>query len=680
MVLVSGQDYRSAGCRGFQIGVSRHPGGSLDRLRLIVIVGLAIVAFGGGPLAASAAAAAAPDHAVPTAPKVVLIVGPVGDVTPFYRKLADEAAAGASKLTTNVVKVYSPDATWENVKAALQGASVVVYLGHGNGWPSRYTNSLYPLSQDGFGLNPHVGAADSHQYFGEQQIGDQVKLAKDAVVIFSHLCYASGNTEPGLPEGTLDQAQQRVDNYAAGFFRAGAGAVIADSYLTPAYYVQAVLKAERSIDSIWRNAPNRNDHFLRFTSVRTKGAIAQMDPDNIASGFHRSIVLKARLTSSQVIGNAVRGPQIPVPIAEPTLAGLGVTFSAPDLTSPPTAGTHTTLTLPLTKQAAGLLPASLMIGTRWDRLDPGTGAPAAAVDLTVTPGASPSPAASSAPGLGASSAPGPTPSALPTASASGAVGSGPASTGGPMASATASASATQSAPPTASPAPSSAPATGGGEDPGTTAIDGGAIDLVVPERPGEIVAPVKATRLKSGGIAVPVTVPATPGLYRLVATVHQPDGVAYDAATQALIPALVVRVTGPITATYGAPAAARTSSGATFTLNVRVTNLGRDAWGELARDHGRGTPVFEPATQAVLVARWVDLGAAVGLSAAPSAVATMLLPAGLAPGASVAVPVQLTSPIGPGAYLIVLDVIDPVTGSLAAAGVPPGIVRVTVAG
>ncbi|MFL5778930.1 MAG: hypothetical protein ACJ761_08315, partial [Chloroflexota bacterium] len=138
------------------------------------------------------------------APKVVLIVGPAGTSTPYYRRLADEAAVAAARLTTNVVKVYSPDATWTNVKAALQGASLVVYLGHGNGWPSIYRDALYPPTQNGFGLNPHAGAADAHQYFGEDQIGSQIKLAPDAVVVFSHLCYASGNTEPGLAEGTLD--------------------------------------------------------------------------------------------------------------------------------------------------------------------------------------------------------------------------------------------------------------------------------------------------------------------------------------------------------------------------------------------------------------------------------------------------------------------------------------------
>src|SRR3954454_11132018 len=119
-------------------------------LRIIILAALAILAIGAGPLAARVTAAGR------AAPKVVLIVGPAGGATPYYRRLADEAAAEAAKLTPNVVKVYSPDATWSNVKAALVCASVVVYLGHGNGWPSIYRSSLYPLTEDGFGLNPHA--------------------------------------------------------------------------------------------------------------------------------------------------------------------------------------------------------------------------------------------------------------------------------------------------------------------------------------------------------------------------------------------------------------------------------------------------------------------------------------------------------------------------------------------
>ena len=47
-----------------------------------------------------------------------------------------------------------------------------------------------------------------------------LKLAPGAIVILNHLCYASGNSEPGNPEPTVSVAHQRADNYAAGFLKA----------------------------------------------------------------------------------------------------------------------------------------------------------------------------------------------------------------------------------------------------------------------------------------------------------------------------------------------------------------------------------------------------------------------------------------------------------------------------
>ena len=170
---------------------------SLRRLGRLGLVAASVLLLGG-----AGSVVARTDPARP-APKVVVIVGPAGSATADYRVLAEETAAAAEKLTPNVVRVYSPDATWERVKAALQGASVVVYLGHGNGWPSVYHDALFPSTEDGFGLNPLAGAADAHQYFGEDRIAAEVHLAPNALVVFSHLCYASGLSEPDLPEGTL---------------------------------------------------------------------------------------------------------------------------------------------------------------------------------------------------------------------------------------------------------------------------------------------------------------------------------------------------------------------------------------------------------------------------------------------------------------------------------------------
>ena len=69
------------------------------------------------------------------------------------------------------------------------------------------------------------------------------------------------------------------------------------------------------------------------------------------------------------------------------------------------------------------------------------------------------------------------------------------------------------------------------------------LDLVVPERVGDVVAPAPVAIGKKA-LSIPVSMPSVPGKYRLTITLHDKDGVVYDAATQALIPSLIVRVTG----------------------------------------------------------------------------------------------------------------------------------------
>ena len=567
----------------------------MKRASVIVLVSLlALMAIGPvGP------ASAASRQGV--APKVAIVVGPAGSATENYRKLGNEAAAAALKFTPNVVRVYSPDATWPAVKKALNGASIVVYLGHGNGWPSKYRHELTPATQNGFGLNPHAGAGDVHQYFGEGRIGKEIKLAKDAVVVLSHLCYASGNTEPGLPEGTLEMGQQRVDNYAAGFIKAGAAAVIAEGHMGPAYYVRSILAGKSTIDRIWRDSPTYHGHLLRFDSLRSPGYTAQMDPTRPDSGFYRSIVLRDGLAAANTLAGATRS-QIgrDLPPLEPTLAGLGMEFDAPDLASPPNAGATTDFTFRVGASDPSVVPAGVMVAVRWDSLsDPAAVVPAAP--------ATPAPAAS------------------PAASA----------------------------------------------DPEPPA----AVDLVTPEVIGQVVAPVAATRT-DGGISVPVTVPTKPGLYRLVGTIHGADGVAYDAATQALMPALIVRVTGQLSARYVAPAAAYASAGGTLKLRVGITNMGASAWGSKAVKPSIARAEKSPARRAALTVRWVSLSGVPG--AAPAEEHSSPLPPGLAPGSSAAVDLVLAAPTAPGDYLLILDVVTPQRGSLAGAGVPPGIVRVTV--
>ncbi len=217
-------------------------------------------------------------------PKVVIIVGATHGATASYRDRADLAYAEAIKYTPNVVKVYSPNATWSKVKAATAGANIVIYFGHGNGWPSPYTYDPEYTTKDGFGLNFDSNGDGKlsdyeNRYYGEPYVS-QLDLAPNAIVMLHHLCYAAGNSEPGDADPSLSVAKQRVDNYAAGFLKAGAAAVIADGHRGPVDYLRTLFTTDQTLESWWLGQPNATGNQFSFASSRTPGATAMMDPDN----------------------------------------------------------------------------------------------------------------------------------------------------------------------------------------------------------------------------------------------------------------------------------------------------------------------------------------------------------------------------------------------------------------
>ncbi|TMD32934.1 MAG: hypothetical protein E6I94_00620 [Chloroflexi bacterium] len=601
----------------------------LSRRRLLQPLLGAAVALGA---LATPVAAAHPD------PRVVVVVGPVGDLTTTYRSIGRAAAEEAAKWTSDVVTIFSPDATWPAVRRGLQGASIVVYLGHGNGFPSPHRSAPYPPSQNGLGLNPVAGGDDAaHQYFGESFLAADVRLAPHAVVLLSHLCYASGNSESGMPDPSLAVAGQRVDNYAAGWLRAGADAVIADTFGAPGSYLRPILSSTSTIDRIWRSAPSFRGNVSAFPSARTPGAVALLDPTAPDSGFNRSLVWRPGLRADQVVAGRADASPLPMPngiITPPepspplSLALLGASVRAPTLASAPAvrglvAGTRAMLTLPVRTPAGIRLPAGLELGIRWQ---------AVALDSAT--------------------------SAIPGATGS----SGPA-TGPPS----------PAVPPDVPPP----------------------IALVVPEAPESVVTPVPA-RASRGRLSVVLRLPAVPGRYRLVTTIHGADGVAFDAASQALIPALSVKVSATLSVAYATPASLATTSGSTSTFPVRIANDGVRPWAAPQFDGGS---VFDP--PAVhrpgprLVATWIALGAIGAQPAAPDGAqggAGAATGAGaqgfdpivasvprLAPGDQAQVDLALLAPPTPGQYLLVIDLVTPLDGSLAATGVAPAIVRVVVA-
>ena len=237
--------------------------------------------------------------------KVVIIVGATHGATAAYRADADQAYAEAIKYTPNVVKVYSPNATWAKVKAAVAGASVVIYMGHGNGWPSPYTNDAAYTTKDGFGLNATEGAGDSNNvYYGEPYVST-LDLAPGAVVILNHLCYAAGNSEPGCRRAN-GQRRPPASGQLRGRVPEGRRSRCHRRRLHgPLDFLRDLFTTGQSIEAPWANQSNGNGNAVSFASVRTPAATAFQDPQTPTSGFYRSLV--ARSTSSTNDGIASGG-------------------------------------------------------------------------------------------------------------------------------------------------------------------------------------------------------------------------------------------------------------------------------------------------------------------------------------------------------------------------------------
>lgn len=181
-------------------------------------VALAPVLLVGVALAASPSAAAA----MPTTPKVAIIVGPTGSMTPHLIDLANRVARAARNSGATVAKAYSPNAYPRRVLRAVRNANVVVYFGHGNGYPNPYNSVITPSKVDGWGLqgpNAYGTHADSWsdgtlKYYGESWIANHAHPAHGWVMIYSQACYTAGSSEPQLPPSTWHQAKLRTGYYS----------------------------------------------------------------------------------------------------------------------------------------------------------------------------------------------------------------------------------------------------------------------------------------------------------------------------------------------------------------------------------------------------------------------------------------------------------------------------------
>ena len=173
--------------------------------------------------------------------RAVVIVGPVHSLTSRYLEYGREMADAAEQQGMEVTRIFFPNATKDRVKKAANGANLLIYAGHGNGWPSAY-GPFQERTKNGLGLNPIEGprTTSNVHYYGADWLRENIQLAPDAVVILSHLSYASGNASSGMPIPSLSVAVQRVDNFANGFLDIGARTVWALGWQPGADVIRAL--------------------------------------------------------------------------------------------------------------------------------------------------------------------------------------------------------------------------------------------------------------------------------------------------------------------------------------------------------------------------------------------------------------------------------------------------------
>jgi hypothetical protein len=260
------------------------------RLTVFALMAAVVVSLG---------AMAIPREARAAGIKVVVVVGPAGSSTADYRSSARTYAQLARGYGAAVTEIYSPYATWSKVKAAAQGANLLIYLGHGNGWPSPY-GPFQRYTKDGLGLNATSGNGNYNvKYYGEYYVDRDIQMAPNAVVILNRLCYASGNSEWGSANPSSSTAKQRVDNYGAGFLRAGAKAVFAEAINSVSYQIRALFTSNLNMNNILMTHPSASSaRDFYFYSSRTSWARAHLDPPQ-AGKYWRSVIGVLSLTASQ---------------------------------------------------------------------------------------------------------------------------------------------------------------------------------------------------------------------------------------------------------------------------------------------------------------------------------------------------------------------------------------------
>jgi hypothetical protein len=148
--------------------------------------------------------------------KAIIIVGPVDKE---WDKNSIENQKKTAKylkdMGVQVIEFYPPNDKWESIVKASAGAHIFIYSGHGSNQ----------------GINYEIGGIClTKNIYHAQEILDNLKLHKNALILFNSVCGAAGSSAIDNNDIGKKEAIKRVSEYAYPFYKLNAGAYYANNY------------------------------------------------------------------------------------------------------------------------------------------------------------------------------------------------------------------------------------------------------------------------------------------------------------------------------------------------------------------------------------------------------------------------------------------------------------------
>ncbi|MBK6834273.1 MAG: hypothetical protein IPG89_08380 [Bacteroidetes bacterium] len=155
--------------------------------------------------------------------KAVVVVGPVEESTKSFITEKKELVLFLRSIGVQVTEFYHPNAKWNDIVEASKGANIFIYSGHGS-----------TMGENG-GAG---GLCVTDGLYSAESITNEIKLAKNALVLFNHVCGGAGSSADDTKDIGKEEAMKRVGDYAKPFIINNAAAYYANNY---SYCLESIL-------------------------------------------------------------------------------------------------------------------------------------------------------------------------------------------------------------------------------------------------------------------------------------------------------------------------------------------------------------------------------------------------------------------------------------------------------